>query len=95
MGPKLRITLFGFGILVLFGVLLRTLYLESAVIANAYEIRKLREEEATIKNNNGMLRSDIELRRNHSELRNKAATMGLVENATVTSISVGPLPKGN
>ncbi|MEE9391101.1 MAG: hypothetical protein V3W41_01210 [Planctomycetota bacterium] len=95
MGPKLRIVLFGLGILTLFGVLLRTLYLESAIIANAYEIRKLREEEAWLKNNNGVLRSDIAFRLNQSVLRAKAREMGMEENATVIPVSVGPIPKGN
>ncbi|MEZ6196039.1 MAG: hypothetical protein R3F20_09995 [Planctomycetota bacterium] len=70
---------FVLGVLLLFTAFMRVIYLECAAVASAYEIRKLREDEARLRNANDVLRADIEPLRNVSLLHRQAGESGFVE----------------
>lgn len=75
----IRVAAFVFGVLLLFTSLMRTIYLESAAVAAAYDTRRLRDRAAVMRNQNDVLRADIAALRNVSVVNTWAKEEGLVE----------------
>lgn len=74
---KTRVAAFVVGVLLLFASLMRTIYLESAAVAAAYETRRLRDRVAVTRNENDVLRADIAALRNVSAVEGWAKESGL------------------
>ena len=80
MRASLRAAVIVAGLLVLFTVCARTIWMRSAGTAVAYELRRLREEEAELRNHNDVLEVDAARRRTGSalvEAREKLELEGL------------------
>lgn len=75
----IRVAAFVVGVLLLFTSLMRTIYLESAAVAAAYDTRRLRDRAAVMRNQNDVLRADIAALRNVSVVNTWAKEEGLVE----------------
>lgn len=73
----MRAGVFAAAVLCVFGILAYTIWLESAVIAEAYHLRRLRGEEAEIRNSIRILEADIARKTKLGELTKAAERLGI------------------
>lgn len=73
----MRVAAFVLAVMSVFGVLVYTIWLESAVVAEAYEIYQLRRETAEMKNRIHIRKADLAARSRPSALTESAAQLGL------------------
>ncbi len=73
----MRVAAFVLAVMSVFGVLVYTIWLESAVVAEAYQIYQLRQETAAMKNRIHMRKADLAARSRPAALSESAAHLGL------------------
>ena len=74
----MRASLFVLSVLSIFSVLAYTVWLESAIVAEAYVIFELREEEAEMRNQIRIRTADLAARNRAAAIKQTAEEMGLV-----------------
>ena len=69
----------GAGVMLVFVSLMRVIYLESAAVAHAYDIRALREQAARLENANHVLQADVATLKTIHRLDDEAKKLNFVE----------------
>ncbi|MFT7620730.1 MAG: hypothetical protein ACI97A_004388 [Planctomycetota bacterium] len=75
----MRASVFVLAVLSIFGILAYTVWLESAIVAEAYVIFELREEEAEMRNQIRIRTADLAARNRAAVLKLTAEEMGLTD----------------
>lgn len=79
-------------VLLVFATVARAIWLECAAVACAYDVRRLRESEADLRNQNEIMRADIARCLTSRRLSATAQTLGLgdLQDETVVTVSRPP-----
>ena len=89
----MRACLFILAVVAVFGELAYTIWLESAVIAEAYEIRRLRDETSTLDNQIRIVEADLAKSSRLKILTMKAKQMGLDDLVMGAASPLEDIPK--